>query len=395
MHFVAGIVGDVPISNHVLSHESEPLLLQAWQQLDQRHRFGIIPRVCRAWYHLSLPTFTSLELIISSKESVQQLALWLRHHGSTLRHLSLDVGTIQYHRHVPWAELANALQSCSSLAGLHLMSWDAAGLPDLQHLEQLSTLELSGASGPASSTQQFLKGLPTQLKTLDLYQSGLGSSCTESDIHHSLMRLPGLTGLDARYTGLPLRYLASCPNLPRLQELFLDLKWWYRPDMNMPVRIFDPAALAKLPCSFLAVEIWPDGLEESVTWCRSQQGKDCIGKLNGMSWDITDPAGASASHRWPRVLSCLATAAASLKELTLGGCGILDINMLLGFSQLTSLCFRYAGAPDPDMLTSLAALPHLQQLTVSGLSAVQADAVRASAAAAGQLASLTKLELKR
>ena len=73
---------------------------------------------------------------------------------------------------------------------------------------------------------------------------------------------------------------------------------------------------------------------------------------------------------------------------------IMDINLLSGLTQLTSLCFSYAGAPDADVVSPLAALPNLQQLTVTGLSAVQADAVRAAAVPSGQLPSMMKLELK-
>ena len=157
----------------------------------------------------------------------------------------------------------------------------------------------------------------------------------------------------------------------------------------------DLAALANLPCSFLAVDICDD-LEMSVTWCTSQQGKECLGKLTGMSWYFqggrrTDPLWSHA------VLSCVAAAATGLKDLTLRGrdiMDVMDINLLSGLTQLTSLCFSYAGPPDADVVSPLAALPRLQQLTVRGLSAVQADAVRAAAVPAGQLPSMMKLELK-
>ena len=389
----AGIADEVPTFNRLPSHEAEALLLQAWQQLDQHHRFGIIPRVCRTWYHLSLPSFTTLELIVHHHESVQELALWLRHHGSTLRHFSLDLSSI-CHQHLPWGELAGAIRSCTFLAGLQLIHWDAATLPDLQQFTQLSSLEFS-ASASSPSTQRFLKHLPSQLLSLNLYQTWLGSSviwysCTEPDIHEILRRLPGLTRLDARRTSLPFRYLASCPNLPPLQELKLDLKWRYTSDSEL-------AALAKLPCSFLAVDVCSEYLEKSLTWCRRQEGMACLSKLTSMSWHFEG----SGYRPWSNaVLSCLATAATSLKDLNLSGGGFMDVGLLnitplSRLSQLTKLSFHYGGSPDADVVSAFAALPNLQELTVAGLSAVQGDAWRAAASVCGQLHSLRKLTLEK
>ena len=361
----AGMADGSSTFDRLPSHESEALLLQAWQQLDRRHRFGIIPRVCRFWYHLSLRTFTSLDITLRVEGSFQQLGFWLRRHGSTLRYFSLDVQPIRYQLHLPWGALACAIESCISLSGLQLMSWEAATLPDLQQMKQLSSLELSNADSPTPGKMKFLESLPPQLSSLDLHQTWLGDF-SRSDIHDIFSRMSGLTRLDARCTSLPLRYLASCPSLPPLQELKVD----------MPDLVSELAALATLPCSFLNVEIWADDFEECVTWCTSQQGKGCLGKLTGMSWDIIDHMG--ADRPWPHpVLSCLLTAATNLKDLTLMGPPVMDVNLLSRLTQLTSLCFSYAGPPDADVVSPLAALPNLQQLTVSGLSAVQANAVRA------------------
>ena len=383
------MANDVPIFDRLPRHESEALLLQAWQQLDQRHRFGIIPCVCRSWYHLSLSTFTSLDLALRSERSVQQLSLWLRHHGSTLRHFSLDLAAIRDQLDLPWGELASAIQSCSSLSGLQLICLDANTLPDMQHLKQLSSLEISSANRQMLSTPQFLESLPRQLESLDLHQSPAFGLYEEDEVHQILRRLVALTRLDVRRTGLPLRYLASCPNLPPLHELKLDVSWQFNCDLT---------ALVKLSCSFLAVEVLEDDLDECVTWCTSQQGKDCLSKLTGMSWSVAmdwvSANGPSSDPCSRAVLSCLATAATGLKDLTLWGCGVLDIKVFSGLRQLTSLCFSYTGPPDADVVSPLAALQKLQKLTVAGLSAMQADAVKAAAVASGKLPSLMKLELK-
>ena len=389
---------DEPILNRLPSRESEALLLQAWQQLDQRHRFGIIPLVCSSWYHLSLPTFTSLEVTLSSINSMQQLGMWLRHHGSTLRCFRLhtcinlwqDFDTIRL-----WQGLCGAIHRCSSLAELQLIG---CCVPDLQHLKQLTSVKFF--HNDFDIIQQFLMSLPPQLRCLDLYEEGFQTFlgyATESIVHGIFSRLPNLKRLDVRHTCIYFSFLASCPNFPPLQELKVDLCYGST-DASMR------AALAKLPCSCLDVKVSTydtfseSSLETTLTWCTSQQGKECLGKLTGMSWHCdTYHLGASPYGLWPRaVLSCVATAATRLKDLTLKGLGIMnmmDINLLSGLTQLTSLCFSYDGPPDADVVSPLAALPKLQQLTVAGLSSVQADAVRAAAGASGQLPSLTKLQL--
>ena len=384
----AGMTEDVPILNRLPSRESEALLLQAWQQLDQRHRFGIIPRVCSSWYHLSLPTFTSLEVTLRSKDAMQQLGMWLRHHGSTLRRFSLE-----YRVNGLWGDLCGAVQSCSCLQELQLIGGRGV---DLQQLKQLTSVRF--LQSDRDIIQQFLMSLPLQLRSLDLYkehyQTWLGYE--ESIIHGIFSRLPNLTRLDVRSTCIPFSFLASCPNLPPLQELKAELPWGMADS--------EWAALAKLPCSCLDVKVSTydtfseSSLETTLTWCTSQRGKECLGKLTGMSWHCdTYHLGASPYGLWPRaVLSCVATAATNLKDLTLKGLGIMDvmdINLLSGLTQLRSLSFSYDGPPDADVVSPLAALPNLQQLTVAGLSAVQADAVRAAAGASGQLPSLTKLQL--
>ena len=67
----------------------DSLLQQAFQQFDQRHLFGVAPRVCRLWHQLSLSIITSLDVTISTSEAAEQLSLWVRHHGFSLQHLSL------------------------------------------------------------------------------------------------------------------------------------------------------------------------------------------------------------------------------------------------------------------------------------------------------------------
>ena len=60
----------------------DSLLQQAFQQLDQRHLFGVAPRVCRLWHQLSLSMVTSLNVKITTEEAAEQLSLWMKKHGA-------------------------------------------------------------------------------------------------------------------------------------------------------------------------------------------------------------------------------------------------------------------------------------------------------------------------
>jgi hypothetical protein len=105
-----------------------------------------------------------------------------------------------------------------------------------------------------------------------------------------------------------------------------------------------------------------------------------------MHWYIDGGLGSSSAPPTAfAALSCLAEAARQLKHLTLkhGTVGVKDLALLTGLTQLTSLHFDYAGPADADLVTPLAALSNLQQLTVGGLRDGQADAVKAAAAAGG------------
>jgi hypothetical protein len=207
------------------THAWEALLLQAWQHLDQRHRFGIIPRVCSSWYHLSLPTFTTLKLALRKQESAEQLGLWLVRHGCTLLHLSLNLGspyadqTYVEARH----ELADGVRSSTSLCSLKLNGWNNPTLMlDSEKMTQLTSLEVCNAT--CWNVQQYLQ-LPPQVRCLsfkgtDLFLLG------RSETHRLLTGLPNLTSLDLRGTSVCREHLASCPRLPPLQNLTFSL--WAR-----------------------------------------------------------------------------------------------------------------------------------------------------------------------
>jgi hypothetical protein len=375
-------VGDKCFFSILPNDASEALLLQAWQHLDLQHRFGIIPRVCSSWFHLSAPTFTSLELVLRDEGSTQQFAAWLRRHGSTLQHLSVR-NTLTERNYSLLLEVLGSMNSCKSLSSLHLLFWNGPTTLSDRLLSQLSSLSVRNHTGGRFNFGQ-LCGM-RQLQALGLSGNLSSVEIGKAEVHQLVSALPNLTSLDLTHTYIPLEHLASCPNLPPLQELKLSIATCWFGD-----QIDDLAALPMLPCTSLYVELLrEDTLEDFKTWSAGQHGKNCLGRLTSMHCCIGGGLGfTSAQPTSHGVLSCLADSAGLLRHLDLTGYGayeeVEDLALLTGLTQLTSLSFTYAGPADADVVTPLAELSKLQHLTVAGLSEGQAEAVRA-AAAAGQL----------
>ena len=77
----------------------DPFLQQAFMQLDQRHLYGIIARVCRSWHHLSTTSSSSLKVKVLSQlseetgenEAAISFAIWLQHNIGNLTNLDLTL----------------------------------------------------------------------------------------------------------------------------------------------------------------------------------------------------------------------------------------------------------------------------------------------------------------
>ena len=72
--------------------QRDSFLQQSFQQLDQRHLFGVVPMVCRLWHQLSLSIITSLDANLPTQEAAEQLRLWIQNHGPALRSMQLLIG---------------------------------------------------------------------------------------------------------------------------------------------------------------------------------------------------------------------------------------------------------------------------------------------------------------
>ena len=121
----------------------DSLLQQAFQQLDQRHLFGVAPRVCRLWDQLALSIITSLNMKITTGKSAEQLSLWMKDHGAGglgSLVLELDRPVCQTTAAHSLLESLPAALQLRSLA-LSTTNWTAvldAPLPPLTNLTSLS-----------------------------------------------------------------------------------------------------------------------------------------------------------------------------------------------------------------------------------------------------------------
>ena len=310
---------------------------------------------------------------------MQQLGVWLRRHGSTLQHVHLDLTRLLERNQstdiVPddilWQELASGFESCRALYTLNLVGWrGSVVLPNLRQSSQLTQMHLQHAHISSSGIQQFLINLPVQLQVLDLSSTLIPGP--QNRVGQLVSRLSHLTSLDLRSTSMHASHLAFLPKLPSLQQLSLS---HCRSPSNLK-------ALAKLPCNFLETTICADqDLQEFLTWGAGQEGMKCLGRITGLDCSLANGLGAGATTAWSHaLLPCVVTAATNLMLLWLKGeCAcIQDLRLLKGVPKLTRLSFEYTGPPDADVVSPLAALPSLELLIVTGLSAGQVDAVRAA-----------------
>jgi Leucine-rich repeat (LRR) protein len=209
--------------NRLPKDTAEALLRQAWQQLDNWDRFGTVPRVCRSWLHLSLPTFTSLELSLMDYPSAEEFPAWLRRHGSTLQHLYVDAAHMESWSFKLLSQVLDGIHTCKSLTSLHLVAWDGPTTLSEQLLTQLTSLSVRCLAVQEFDFYQLCRHDMRQLRVLDLHGTESCPVMEESRVPQFLSALPNLTSLDLTKTPIRLEHLASCRSLPPLQELELSM----------------------------------------------------------------------------------------------------------------------------------------------------------------------------
>ena len=395
----------------------EALLVQAWQQLDQRHHFTIIPLVCRSWRQLALQTLTSaITLVITEEVPIQQLSHWMLSHGINLRslNLSLQLGDLSYIDELQ--ELASLIEECSNLRSLSLLGWTEENpLPDLSQLPQLTQLRLE------YRPKEAIRVLPQQLRSLELRTSS--SPWSGEDVSRLVTRVPQLRSLDVTETAFSEEMLPTLRSLSALQELRVSLGSGSSETL---------AALKGLPCTGLMIRLSrTDGVEQFASTLQQQVQHNSSSRSSSTSvlsglrslrvrlqpderllafrrlaarYDaVLRPSGlvaAAYSDPWAHLLlPPLAAAMAggtgllsSLRSLVLTGYEsvVKDLSLLTGLRQLTSMGF-IADLPATADVGLLTALSGLRELRVKGLSEGQVEVLRGLVVSS--LSCLTKLEL--
>ena len=207
----------------------DSILQQAFQQLDQRHLFGVAPRVCRLWHQLSLSIITSLDVKISTAEAGEQLTLWMMNHGTSLQCLDLFVSVPFCLTPAP-SELLQVVGSATQLRSL-AYSQVHAGIGfmkvhfSLSPLTKLRSLNITRCL-PSQETFTSILSL-TGLRNLsmcNLVQSGWPECPPVGFVSNLTRNLCQLTSLDFTGTEFKVSELLHLHDLPKLEQLHLAHK---------------------------------------------------------------------------------------------------------------------------------------------------------------------------
>ena len=354
----------------------EKVLVQAWEQLDQRHRFGIIPLVCRSWRQLSLRSSRTLDVGPASTASLQQLSAWIARHGPNLRHICFrwpDRTALQL-QYADCRQLVDAVNSSATqLLSLHFNQWPPVqGLPPLSPLTTLTSLRRYWFFQDWQAMYVL-----TQLRTLDL--SGCHLHFMYCDIPRLVTSLPQLTRLDLSYCWVTSSHLQGLSSHSGLQQLQLA---------GCNLKPGDLQAVAQLPCTSLGLQIRTGAAAEVVqarTYFSSAAARKLehldiqygglelsSGDLEGLLLPFSTAAAATiAAASAPAAVNdgrgaAAAAPAAKLSSLNLqGNLGFCqNLHILTGLHHLTKLDFTVGTMEERDV-SQLTALSCLRELTIS------------------------------
>ena len=243
----------------------DPFLQQAFRQLDQRHLYGIVPRVCRSWHHLSTTSTISMTVKISTKSKVgtgepddaTSFSEWLQHNVAKITSLDLclegpsdtprePIGTAlmkpynpaDYSMPATLVDMLHTISSATQLCGLQfrLKSDDRGRVPEsfrgFAALTNLSSLVIHRCSLclPAFSSISML----TQLRALDLTGVYLcGSEEEEEPWSELISSLGNLTHLTLGWNRKLVDCVPSLRSLTALVELDITKTFIYSSSIQL------------------------------------------------------------------------------------------------------------------------------------------------------------------
>ena len=197
----------------------DSLLQQAFQQLDQRHLFGVAPRVCRLWHQLSLSIITSLDVNITSEAAAEQLRLWMMNRGAAGLNsllLGLDFAVCRTPASSSLLQSLGAATQLRSLdvSGGYLLAVLDVPLPLLTNLTSLSLIHCRLPPAVVSSILSLSSLNSLSLHVIGDDPRGIWSTTVEQ----MATRLVGLTSLTlgVSVSNECLAHLRGLPHLKRL-----------------------------------------------------------------------------------------------------------------------------------------------------------------------------------
>ena len=354
----------------------DSLLQQAFQQLDQRHLFGLAPRVCRLWYQLSLKMITSLDVTISTPESAEQLNLWVTNHGASLQHLSLDMAEPVCRRTSELQPLFKSVETADQLRSLNIsIARGCNPVLDLSltMLTKLTSLRIKGCDASGGTLRESIPHATTlRSLSLDSIDNLLEWGTFMQQVSTSLVYLTCLE-LNGVFGGILATDIAVLRALPQLQQLQLKCL--------IPARHL--SKLGSLPFTVMHIYMCDEGEEADVcNWL--QQSATNLRELFFFS--------GCCSSRIPVPPLAPLQQALQLRDLIITGLRP-SMTEVAALAQLTRLALEYCALDDRAVcrLSSLSALRELSLFVNKGVSGAEGS----MEVLANSMPQLTSLNLVR
>ena len=332
----------------------DPFLQQAFRQLDQCHRYGIIARVCRSWHHLSTTSSSSsLTVEVSPRPNEEtgeadaaiSFSIWLQRNIGNLTRLDLTLklpGEEEEEEMLidtyDGSEMLQTISGATQLCSLRLYldyrcpSECFVGLSALTNLTSLA-LGSCGLRLPAFSSILTL----TQLKALDLryVDVHVNEETILPDLTSSLVNLTSLTLDNFSGLGNVGKGLACIRSLTKL--VGLDIR-----NMSLPSGDLVPL-VGGLPMTRVKIRLDdPRHVPEVAAWLERCLPTTlrclCLYHLSPVGG--AQPLFEAQSSQVSRLLSPLRSAGPQLWRLSLSGFDLSQgesASIIAGLSQLTSL----------------------------------------------------------
>ena len=348
----------------------DPFLQQAFRQLDQRHQYGIVARVCRSWHRLSTASNSNLTVVVSTglnketgdPDAVISFSRWLQRSIGNLTRLDLTLKR-------PWTEeeeeegtidasemlqtITTATQLRSFRFGLTTVDMSVEPFARLSALTNLTSLGLCSCilTPPAFSSMLAL----TQLRALDLnfvhvYAPANGANADEGqdeeeeeeeeefrlpDLTSSLVNLTHLTLYNVRDWGDIEDGLACVRSLKKLVDLDIRGTWIPSGDLINLTR--------GLPISGLEINLVDAGHVSEVAGWLERCVPCTLRYLDLTIPSYPEPFCELRPSQMVRLLSPLRSAGAQLLVLNMcffDLCDVDSVSIITGLTQLTKLSLQ-------------------------------------------------------